>query len=279
MVSRNTISMNGNNFTHHDMVSRIKFLATEIALGTDKLLNDLFIRESINNAIVDIYGRLYDKLRYNYLSVAILDRDDPTDDYITCFPIQLIQVGTFPYKYGYIHKNDDKVGREISEILTMNILGFSSIQFAEPNMFEQIINNFNATYKQSCVYAFYQDYIELYIGEKLWQEYVDKLQPSIRMSYVRKPILDDLKKVHMNPKYEFEISGDQLSYFSENYNQPMDIPSEYNRLIEVLVMKDVYNGLGQPIPDNYDNVITSIIQQMIGVQNVGSNSAVPSGTE
>ena len=59
----------------------------------------------------------------------------------------------------------------------------------------------------------------------------------------------------------------------------MDIPSEYNRLIEVLVMKDVYNGLGQPIPDNYDNVITSIIQQMIGVQNVGSNSAVPSGTE
>ena len=39
---------------------------------------------------------------------------------------------------------------------------------------------------------------------KLWQEYVDKLQPSIRMSYIRKPILDDLKKVHMNPKYEFE---------------------------------------------------------------------------
>ena len=142
MVSRNTISMNGNNFTHHDMVSRIKFLATEIALGTDKLLNDLFIRESINNAIVDIYGRLYDKLRYNYLSVAILDRDDPTDDYVTCFPIQLIQVGTFPYKYGYIHKNDDKVGREISEILTMNILGFSSIQFAEPNMFEQISSLF-----------------------------------------------------------------------------------------------------------------------------------------
>ena len=168
MVTKNTTSMNGNNFTHHDMVSRIKFLATEIALGTDKLLNDLFIRESINNAIVDVYGRLYDKLRYNYLSVALLDKDEPLTDYVSVFPIQLNYGGTVPYKYGALTTDDTNVGKNINEILTMNFPNFSSIQFAEPDMFEQVLNNFNAIYKQSCVYAFYQDYVELYIGEKLW---------------------------------------------------------------------------------------------------------------
>ena len=276
MVIKNTVSMNGNIYTHHDMVSRIKFLATEIAIGTDKLLNDLFIRESINNAIMDVYGRLYDKLRYNYLSVALLDKDEPLTDYVSVFQMNLNQNGTVPYKYGYLTINDTNVGKKVNEILTMNFPSFSSIQFSEPDMFEQVINNFNAIYKQSCVYAFYQDYIELYIGEKLWDEYLVK-EPKVRMSYIRRPILDDLKKVHMNPAYQFAISGDELSYFSENYNQSMDIPTEYNRLVEILVMKDVYNGLGQPIPDNYDNVITSIIQQMIGVQNVGSNNTVPTG--
>ena len=59
----------------------------------------------------------------------------------------------------------------------------------------------------------------------------------------------------------------------------MDIPSEYNRLIEVMVMKDIYNGLGQPMPENYDNILVSIIQQMIGIPNAESNSSVPSRTE
>ena len=95
------------------------------------------------------------------------------------------------------------------------------------------------------------------------------------MSYIRKPLLDDLKKVHPDVDYAHDDPATELSYFSENHNHAMDIPSEYNRLIEALVMKDIYNSLGQPLPDNYDNIITTIIQQMIGVANVESNNSIP----
>ena len=33
------------------------------------------------------------------------------------------------------------------------------------------------------------------------------------------------------------------------------------------------------MPENYDNILVSIIQQMIGVPNVESNSSVPSRAE
>ena len=276
MVIRDITNMNDNSFTYHDMLSRIRFLATEIAVATDKLLNDLFIRESINNAIVDVYGRLYDKLKYKYISIAMLERDSDINEPSGVFTLGLNYTGTVPFKYGAITTDNRNIGKWVNEVVTLNMPNFSSVQFADMELFENIVNGFNATYKQSCLYVPYQNYIELYVGEKLLINYL-ATKPKLRMSYIRKPILDDLKKVHPDLRYQFTISGTDLSYFSETYNQPMDIPAEYNRLIEVMVMKDVYNGLGQPIPENYDNIITSVIQQMIGVQNVGSNSAVPVG--
>lgn len=278
MITRNNISPNGNIFTHHDMLSRIRFLATEIALGTDKLLNDLFIRESINNAIVDIYGRLYDKIRYNYLSIATLTIDEPVTDYTPIVSINYMMQETTPFRYGVVTIDNLDMSNTIQEILTMNMPQFSHVQSMQPEVFENIANTFNTTYLQSSAYVSYPSYFELFVGEKLWDKFISDV-PQIRMSYIRHPVLDDLKKVHPDIKYKYTIANDELSYFSETYHQSMDIPSEYNRLIEVMVMKDVYNGLGQPMPENYDNILVSIIQQMIGVPNVESNSSVPSRAE
>lgn len=278
MIVKNNISPNGNLFTYHDMLSRVRFLATEIALGTDKLLNDLFIRESINNAIVDIYGRLYEKIKYNYLSIATLTIDEPISNYTPIVPINYMMQGTTPFKYGVVTIDNLDMSNTIQEILTMNMPQFSHVQSMQPEMFENIANTFNTTYLQSCGYISYPNYFELFVGEKLWDKFISDA-PQIRMSYIRRPVLDDLKKVHPDIKYTYTIVGNELSYFSETYHQSMDIPSEYNRLIEVMVMKDIYNGLGQPMPENYDNILVSIIQQMIGVPNAESNSSVPSRTE
>lgn len=274
MIIKNSVSLNSNIFTYRDMLSRVRFLVTEIALQADKLVNDLFVRESINRAIVDVYERLYDKIKYHYLATAQVDVDEPVTDYVPIIPVSYKYNSTEPFKYGRLTLGEPNLSNYINEILTMNILGLSIIQRSDMDTFENISNNFNTVFRQSSMYVSYVEYFELYIGDKLWERYVDE-KPKIRMSYIRKPLLDDLKKVHPDVDYAHDDPATELSYFSENHNHAMDIPSEYNRLIEALVMKDIYNSLGQPLPDNYDNIITTIIQQMIGVANVESNNSIP----
>lgn len=119
----------------------------------------------------------------------------------------------------------------------------------------------NSLYSQSLLYAKHGDYVYYFTGDI---ELPDDEKYFLRV--IRKVILDDLK--HPMPDHVLLLSLPNLvatrewEKYSMTYHSHIDIPEKFVRLLTLQLKKECLEYLLQPIPEELESKIASIIQTL-----------------
>jgi len=119
----------------------------------------------------------------------------------------------------------------------------------------------NNLYRQSMFYARNGDIVYFWGGE-----YIDFEEDKIYIRVLRRIVLDDGKHPKSSSVVamtidEIALEQDGLKY-SWTYNKPIDIPDRYVRLLNLQLKKECLEYLSQPIPEELEGKIASIIRTL-----------------
>lgn len=119
----------------------------------------------------------------------------------------------------------------------------------------------NNLYRHSMFYARNGDIVYFYGGER-----IDFATDKIYIRALRRIVLDDLKHPKTSDVANMTIdeiilepNGDRYSW---TYDKNIDIPDRYVRLLNLQMKKECFEYLSQPIPEELESKIASIIRTL-----------------
>lgn len=279
------IRHNSGYYTYNRLVSNLSIFLKDLSHKSDVIIPEDTIREVINRSIIAIYHQLYEGLKFQYASVLYGNFENAIMEYGTVLDC-IIKLDDKMHSFGNIKimENEDPLYNHISEVFGLTIVDIATGINVNQEILYNVANGYNSMYDQSLLYYTEDNRLMVYIGNKIRQAVADKQhivaedKPFLRISVIRKPILDDLKQIYPKSDYNYVSSDyfypDKLSPYSETFYKMIDMDDRYIRLIEMSAKKELYDLTGNQAPESLDNTIVSIINQIMGQKNatVESNS-------
>lgn len=278
------IRHNSGYYTYNRLVSNLSMFVKDLTNKSDIHIPEDTMREVVNRSIIAVYHQLYEGLKFQYVSVLYGNFEKAMDAYGTVIDC-VVQLDNNLHKFGNINllESIDPLYNHISEIFAVTIVDLATgINVSQETLYN-VANGYNSMYDQSFLYYVEDNRILMYVGSKIRQAVEDKQsevienKPFLRISVIRKPIIDDLKQIYPKSDYNYLGSAyfalDQVSPYSETFYKMLDMDDRYIRLIEMSSKKELYDLTGNQAPESLDNTIVSIINQIMGQKNATVESS------
>jgi hypothetical protein len=237
------------NYLTRDLVDTVIMqLERLLILKDDLLINRSQVRAYINEGILRIYDFFDKSCLTKYTAILYCTKESsglalPLNPYLDFINLAAAVNLTWGFTGMFI-----PAGSAITHLIksvTGVYSGAGLIQRSDMETITSLRTNENALYSNSRYWTHVDDTVHLFIGSGIPFDSVpvSSTAPDVYKIVInRYPILDD-----------FTVGAEQ------NF---IDLPSQHIRALMSYVMKRCYETVKEPIPENFESIITSTIQQV-----------------
>ena len=245
----------------------------ELQVKMDKILPEDMIREVVNRGILSVYNQMYDTIKMSYRTQINCICEFATGRLRQC---PLTDNGNNVYKFGERHFKPSLMPRasHIREIISVVIpnVGIST-EMPYATLYNLSLDS-NSMYAQSICHSYHNEVLYFYAGDKVLTAFdsVAFQSEGVEVHCIRRPVLDDMQQIYPESSYDYVTSSYwnplNISPYSETYYKSIDLDNLYLRLLEITCKKDLYELLGEPVPESLDEAINNILSQIMGQKNI-----------